>query len=129
MNQPIDPPAEIELYSNRPSKTGQSSPTLSTERKGVTFASWKTWITYIYVALSRKSSCYWALSDQGNRCIHRSEIGSSLVLWLVLLAKAWLKIIKNRCSNERRIQRFPFSYRDRSSSQVNGTSECELASS
>lgn len=28
---PIEPPADIEQYSNRPSKTGQSSPTLSDE--------------------------------------------------------------------------------------------------
>lgn len=29
LNAPIDPPAEIEQYSNSPSNIGQSSPTLS----------------------------------------------------------------------------------------------------
>jgi len=57
--RPIDPPADIEQYSNNPSKTGQSSPTLSARTRS-------TWPggndhegdAYICAALSRTDACY-----------------------------------------------------------------------
>lgn len=48
---PIEPPADIEQYSKSPSKTGQSSPTLSVKYLENAPSTSDRRITYIYVAL------------------------------------------------------------------------------
>lgn len=84
-NLPIDPPALNPQYSNKPSNTGESSPTLTDIKDQLDFAIIKSKSAYIWPGLFEESPCFQELHAIKIQCNHQYEIESFPIYW-----QAWL---------------------------------------